>query len=151
MHDVTLFFKMMRVFNWCDIRHYVNVYDDSGRLRVNQASAAGVLLKYTRTETYHSLFFIRIIDMCNNLPPTSRNCTSMCSLKKHLEMFYQEKLLTFSTDDLCSWLSFCRCESCKCTRLNVLNSVQSYKVGILFRLFDDVHFTVAYCLYCIMP
>ena len=30
MHDVTLFFKMMRVFNWCDISHYVNVYDDSG-------------------------------------------------------------------------------------------------------------------------
>ena len=34
MHDMTLFFKMMRVFNWCDISHYVNVYDDSGRLRI---------------------------------------------------------------------------------------------------------------------
>ena len=86
MNDVTLFFKMMHVFNWCHISHYVNVYDDSGRLRVNQASAAGVLLKprRTRTETYHSLFFIRIIDIWNNLPPTSRNCTSLCSFKKHI-------------------------------------------------------------------
>ena len=125
MHDVTLVFKMMRVFNWCDISHYVIVYDDSGRLRVNQASAAGVLLKprRTRTETYHSSFFIRIIDIWNNLPPTSRNCTSQRSFEKHIEMFDQEKLLAFSTDDMCSWLSFCRCESCKCTKLNVLNSV----------------------------
>ena len=125
MHDVTLVFKMMRVFNWCDISHYVIVYDDSGRLRVNQASAAGVLLKprRTRTETYHSSFFIRIIDIWNNLPPTSRNCTSQRSFEKHIEMFDQEKLLAFSTDDMCSWLSFCRCESCKCTKLNVVNSV----------------------------
>ena len=129
-----------------DISHYVNVYDDIGRLRVNQASAAGVLLKHrrARTETYHSSFFIRIVDIWNNLPPTSRNnCTCLFSFKKLIEMFYQETLLTFSTDDVCSWLSFCRCESCKCIRLNVLI--------LHISLFDELHIIIAYCLCCIMP
>ena len=66
------------LFNWCDIRYYVNVYDDS-----DQAPAAGVALKprHTRstTETYHSAFCIRIVDIWNHLPPTSHYFTMMGS------------------------------------------------------------------------
>ena len=79
---------MMQVFNWCDIGHYVNVYDDSGRLRVNQPSAAVALPKprRTRTETYHSSIFTSIADIWSN-------CTSLCSFKNTLKYFIGKSCL----------------------------------------------------------
>ena len=72
-----------------------------------------------KTEHYYNSFFVKIIDIWNNLPARIKDMdladieTNTC-FKKSVKEFYKERLeYVFDCDDICSWVMKCRCTTCR--------------------------------------
>lgn len=78
----------------------------------NLRSSNGILLSLNlvRTETFMHSYFNRVVHLWNILPLSIRSCTSLTSFKQLLTEFYIDKLISFNPDDLCTWVSTCRCQ-----------------------------------------
>ena len=89
-------------------------YIPNSRLRSLQK---GLLLesKLVRTETYKGYYSNRIVTLWNKLPPELRADHSLDIFVGELDAFYCNKFKdTFTSNDICSWTSTCRCQACAC-------------------------------------
>ena len=71
--------------------------------------------KLVRTETYKGYFSNRIVTLWNKLPPELRLDHSLDIFVGELDNFSCNKFKdTFTSIDICSWRSTCRCQACAC-------------------------------------
>ena len=115
MADIKLFFKSMYTINFSNnISELVKTYIPNSRHRSHQK---GLLLEsnLVRTETYKGYYSNRIVTLWNKLPPELRADHSFDIFVGELDDFYCKKLKdTFTSNDICSWTSTCRCQACAC-------------------------------------
>ena len=77
------------------------------------------ILHIPRTETFMNFYDNRIIPLWNNLPLDVRTIelTDMgfnSNFKNDLKKLFMDKLENnFDTDRMCTWLSVCRCATCR--------------------------------------
>ena len=115
MADIKLLYKSMYKTNFSNnVSELVKTYIPNPRLR---SSRKGLLLQpqQLRTETYRGFYTNRIVTLWNQLPPTLRVDQSLSVFVNELEVFYLKKFKdTFMRNNVCSWTSTCRCQTCAC-------------------------------------
>ncbi len=116
IQDLTLFFKCRTGQTRINLDDYVMFYGQNGRRTGN----SGPLLRtpFVRTESFWGSYFNRVVRMWNALPVNVRTSDSLSIFKGRISSFYNDKLCTvFSSNDICTWRSTCRCPSCMCASM----------------------------------
>ena len=93
--------------------YFTKIQNNRSNLR---SSSKGLLFSKSMTKSlsFHSLFFNRVVRLWNVLPLSIRNEQSMNSFKRQLKEFYRDKLTShFDVDSHCTWSICCGCSSCR--------------------------------------
>ena len=118
--DLVFFYKCFHNEIKFDLSNLCQYYDETSSRR---SAKSGLLLKplLTRTESFKRSYFNRIVSEWNSLPLAIRGISTLYSFRKQLLIHYTTKLHeVFSTDNMCTWTSTCRCQQCVCYRLRQL-------------------------------
>ena len=88
-------------------------------LLINDIDLGLLLLQNVKTETYMHFFTNRIVPIWNSLPEHVRAVNfgkNGLAFKKQIVSFYKQIFYDqFDPNNLCTWVSKCRCCSCRMT------------------------------------
>jgi len=114
--DLTFMYKCLCGSTSMLFDNEITVLQSNSSLR---SSSQGVKLnsKLVKTETFKASYFNRVVRLWNSLPSDLRCSESMQTFKNKLNVFYRNKLESYSVDNSCSWTSYCRCHTCQCVTI----------------------------------
>jgi hypothetical protein len=98
------------------LNNYVQFYSSNQSRRITRLSSDHLKLIPPRckTESHMSNFFQRIVPIWNQLPFSTRASESVAVFKSSILDFFKDKFVcSFNPDDVCTWISACRCPRCR--------------------------------------
>jgi hypothetical protein len=120
INDILLFYSMMYDRTSINLGRYFTFNDDvrRGRSKVNNYNI--VLSRFNTRHCSHG-FTNRVIHLWDSLTPALKQIepsgdtsTEMTMFKRNLIMHYSSKLKNnFDVEDICTWVSWCDCPSCR--------------------------------------
>ena len=116
--DLTMFFKCLVGLVDFDLDQFVEFYDVGARSSSRSVGLNLLKVPLVRTVSFNSSYFNRIVLEWNALPAPIRQCSSLFTFKRMLKCHYKTLLEdNFDPDNLCTWTTSCRCQSCGCYRV----------------------------------
>lgn len=117
--DLTFYFKSKMGLGNSQLLTHVNTIENRGTRR---ASIRGNTLypRKCKTETFKNSYTNRLVQIWNQLPLSAQNANSIPEFKAKIKEHYENKLVNeFDINNICTWYTYCSCESCRCRKLKL--------------------------------
>ena len=116
--DICFLYKCFHGYYNIDIRAYVTMSSNTQRSTRSTMNDLKISINNARTEKAMEYFFNRVVKPWNKLPHDIRSmhCTNneILPFKNWLMNHYKHLTVTyFDVDNICTWVSFCRCPRCR--------------------------------------
>ena len=116
--DLCFLYKCFHGYYNIDTRAYVTMSSNTQRSTRSTMDDLKIRINNARTEKAMEYFFNRVVKPWNKLPHNIRSmhCTNkeILPFKNWLMNHYKHLTVTyFDVDNICTWVSFCRCPRCR--------------------------------------
>jgi hypothetical protein len=101
-----------------DLNKFVQ-FNTHGRYGTRSASDHLKLkVQHCFTESHKMSYFNRIVPIWNQLPSKVRQLEDLAQFRLELHKFYQGKLHSLDVSNVCTFISFCHCTTCRLTMVH---------------------------------
>ena len=115
--DACFLYKRIHTNTLSIIRDKINFGGRRGRLLINDLDLGLLLIQDAKSETYKYFFTNRIVPIWNQIPEHIRAINfglNGTMFKKHLINYFKQFFDDhFESDNVCTWVSHCRCYNCR--------------------------------------
>ena len=115
--DINFLYKCIHNKTLSIILDKISFSGRRGKLLINDVNLGLLLIQNANSEIYKHFYSHRIVPVWNGVPCEIRSIefgTNGAKFKKHLSNYFRKKFNeTFDTHNMCTWVSKCRCFSCR--------------------------------------